>query len=81
MRFFKPTLPVALLLCAPALPTLAATRTVQPGQSIQSAINAANPGDTIVVNGGTYGEQVVIRTTQTASPSPACPSSAPTARP
>ena len=58
----QPTLPVALLLCAPALPALAATLTVQPGQSIQSAVNAANPGDTIVVKGGTYGEQVLIAT-------------------
>jgi parallel beta-helix repeat protein len=60
MRFFPSTLPIALLLCAPALPALAATLTVLPGQSIQSAVSAANPGDTIVVKGGTYGEQVVI---------------------
>ena len=38
----------------------AATITVNPGQSIQSAINSANDGDTVVVNEGTYYENVEI---------------------
>ena len=33
---------------------------VYPGQSIQEAINAANPGDTIIVHEGTYAEQIII---------------------
>lgn len=35
---------------------------VQPGQSIQAAIDAAGPGSTIVVKHGTYAENLVIRT-------------------
>ncbi|MCX6679825.1 MAG: right-handed parallel beta-helix repeat-containing protein [Methanothrix sp.] len=41
----------------------AATLTVGPGQTyttIQSAINAASPGDTILVQSGTYNEHVVV---------------------
>ncbi len=33
---------------------------VKPGQSIQAAVDAAAPGDAIVVRGGTYQESVVI---------------------
>lgn len=33
---------------------------VQSGQSIQAAINSANPGSSIVVKAGTYAEQVLI---------------------
>lgn len=33
------------------------TLTVQPGQSIQAAIDAASPGDTIDVTGGNYGSE------------------------
>ena len=38
----------------------AATITVNPGHSIQSAINSANDGDTVVVNEGTYYENVEV---------------------
>ena len=41
-------------------PALAATITVSPGQSIQSAANAANPGDTIIVVTGIYNETVSV---------------------
>jgi hypothetical protein len=35
--------------------------TVHPGQSIQAAVNAASPGDTIVVQAGVYHENVTIQ--------------------
>jgi hypothetical protein len=37
-----------------------ATVTVSPGDSIQTAVNAAAPGDTIHVEAGTYAETVVV---------------------
>src|SRR5438067_3681699 len=46
-----------------ALPSPAAyglTRNVSPGQSIQAAVNAAQPGDTIHVAAGTYRQSVEI---------------------
>ena len=36
------------------------TTTVQPGQSIQAALDAAQSGTTIVVKAGTYAEQLTI---------------------
>ena len=46
------------------LPTslIAETHLVQPGDSIQAAVNAASPGDTITITAGTYRESVKIQT-------------------
>jgi len=33
---------------------------VHPGESIQNAINAANPGDTVFVYNGSYQEQINV---------------------
>jgi parallel beta-helix repeat protein len=51
---------VAGAFVAQAAPASAATFTVNPGQSIQAAIDAAPPGSTIVVKPGTYRENVTI---------------------
>ncbi|MGC4946901.1 right-handed parallel beta-helix repeat-containing protein [Streptomyces sp. DT224] len=52
-----------LAAAVPSVPAAAAgTRVVSPGQSIQAAVDAAQPGDTIVVRPGTYRESVRIST-------------------
>src|SRR6476660_4372130 len=41
---------------------IANTHLVHPGDSIQAAVDAASPGDTIMVGTGTYRESVKIQT-------------------
>src|SRR3954454_20570767 len=52
----------SVALAAPASATNGGHRTVRPGQSIQAAVDAARPGDTVVVLRGTYREEVRVST-------------------
>lgn len=47
---------------ADSLPATPGTRTVRPGDSIQKAVDAAKPGDTILLAAGTYRESVRVTT-------------------
>src|SRR5450432_1536902 len=38
------------------------TRVVHPGESIQAAVDASSPGDTVLVESGTYAQSVGIHT-------------------
>ena len=59
MRYFSPLL--AVVLFATATATQAAVHKVYPGDSIQFAIDAASPGDTILVEPGEYFEDATSR--------------------
>jgi nitrous oxidase accessory protein NosD len=55
------SLAAGALIVAPT-PALAATHVVHPGESIQAAVDAASPGDTVRVQPGTYHEAVLVQT-------------------
>src|SRR5947208_6494971 len=58
---FVPIAGLVLWMVGFVSPAVASTTiTVNPGQSIQAAVDAASPGDTIVVKPGFYNENVVI---------------------
>jgi hypothetical protein len=52
----------AVFIVTPRASASSDTHVVRPGQSIQAAVDAASPGDTIVVKAGEYYESVTIRT-------------------
>ncbi|MGW6461855.1 right-handed parallel beta-helix repeat-containing protein [Streptomyces sp. NPDC055078] len=56
------TVVIASGLVAAAPPSAAARHIVHPGESIQAAVDAARPGDTVLVLPGVYRESVRIRT-------------------
>jgi len=48
-----------LALCLSPLPTLAATYTVSPSDSLAAAVGRLQPGDTLYLSGGTYTEPLI----------------------
>ena len=58
-EFFAAAVVIVILLFAVASVT-AAELQVHEGESIQAAINMANPGDIITAHNGTYTENVVV---------------------
>ncbi|MER6355018.1 right-handed parallel beta-helix repeat-containing protein [Streptomyces sp. NPDC001634] len=48
--------------CAPATAAGPMTRLVRPGGSIQKAVDAAKPGDTVLLSAGTYRESIRVTT-------------------
>jgi hypothetical protein len=59
-KIMKRGITIILLLLALSHGVSAAPITVNPGQSIQSAVNSAIPGDTVTVMSGTYNERVTV---------------------
>jgi len=60
MQRLRTLIAVANILAVAAGPALATTWNVNPGDSIQAAVNAASTGDTIYISAGTYTEQVTL---------------------
>jgi nitrous oxidase accessory protein NosD len=61
MAAFATGLGAALTVASGASASVSKTIVVGPGQSIQAAVDRANPGDTILVKAGVYHETVQIR--------------------
>ena len=62
MSYTRTAFVIAGMLVASQVSASADTHVVRPGESIQAAVDAASPGDTIVVKSGTYRESVRIQT-------------------
>jgi nitrous oxidase accessory protein NosD len=58
--FLVPLAALALVAAAPPASAHDARLVVHPGESIQAAVDSAEPGDTIVVRPGTYRQNVVV---------------------
>jgi hypothetical protein len=66
-KFFAFLVVFSFLIQASVKHIQAATITVSPGQSIQSAVNSANAGDTVQIRAGTYNESISVSRSGTAS--------------